>query len=376
MMSRSRRRVRSFAAAALIAAVAAATLPAGMAAVVKPGCVASNLTQQIPAVPDLAAAIAAAQDGDVLQVKGVCGSTSTYVIDKPLTIVGKRTKANGVPTIAIKAPDLRVLDVSGTPTVSLRGVRITGAAGSIDEGGAIRVTAGELVLTSVRIDGITADVESGGAVYVGPAADLVLAGRTRIAGTAAYEGGGVMVANGASMVMRDKASIRSTTAAWGAGVFVGTGSRLQMLDLTSIERAAADEVGGAIFAGGESDVDLTGEARLHHNSTKQRGSAIVSWGRLRLRQEAVVELNDGTAATGKDGYTGSAIEISSYGTVAGELRIGQYARVRGNTAKASGAGVLVLTACGPGAPAVSGTNGRVVGNTPTQVRNAGAACWY
>lgn len=372
-MSRSyRSRLRPLAAAAIGIALLGGAIPAASALGGETGCEVRNLTNPNGVSSDLTVAIAAASGGETIEVRGTCTGGTWSPIASPgiLTVVGKRTTALGRPTITAAAANQPVIVVNGSPAVTIRGLRITGASGSIARGGGIRLDSGTLRLDSVRIDGITATVIDGGGIFAVFGTTIVLSKTTRITGTSAETGGGIYAQTGVTITMRDRATIDHTSADWGGAIIMAPTSVLTMRDRSSIHHASATGGGGAI--GGDDGVAITlrDDASLHHNTAGGYGTAINSGGTIVLRDRASVHDNaiDGPGIPDAGGF-GSAIDLWRYGTDPTTLTIRDAATVRANTALAGGAGILLWTACGLGNdPVVTGAKRtRVFGNSPKNV---------
>lgn len=246
LLTDSRR--RAVVTAAAFGLLAAATLATGDRAAAAPSCVVSNARTGVGS-QTLQGAVAAAQAGDALVVKGTCVGTTT--IDKSLTLKGVGTTA--APATLDGQRQGLVLDVVGA-SVTISGLTITNGGSPVFVGGGIRVGAGatlvlahsaivnnaalspgaglanygRLTMTDSTVSGGVA-ATSGGDIYNEAAAVLTILHSTVTHGWAGDHGGGIFNAGTATIV---HSLINDNVAFAGGGIWNAVGGRLTLLDDT------------------------------------------------------------------------------------------------------------------------------------------------
>jgi hypothetical protein len=243
----------------LIAVAVGLLVPSpGTAATFKVNCAKQNLQNRISAVPA----------GSVLLVKGTCGPVS---IAKNITIDGNPTA-----TISGKGVD-RAVTISGSPTVRLTDLRITGGkvAAQLANGGGIYHPGGLLVLRRTVVTGnvveaivVTGALAQGGGIYsVGGSLRLFGSAVRKnvargIAGTGASGyGGGIIHSGGGAFVLsnstvsgnraRADATASSGALAIGGGVYVSAGKVTVTTSHVDSNVATATGAGAATYAVGQ-----------------------------------------------------------------------------------------------------------------------------
>jgi len=245
------RRTAALAAAILVALVA--TLPGTMpVAAGGPTCRVTNLTRGGTA-RTLAGAVNAARSGDRLQVKGACFGTT--IIDRDLTIVGRKTAATGDPTLDGDQSG-HVLRIQRGMTVELVGLTIAhgnadGGAWPNQSGGGI-FSKGRLTLRRVLVTENFARTSGGGLRLEGP---TTLIGTTVSYNGVTEDGDGCGIATSAPLTIRGGAvrgNVSTATNCFGAGIAAWTGARVRLLGSVRVEENDAgigDGAGVAVHAG-------------------------------------------------------------------------------------------------------------------------------
>lgn len=307
---------------AVIASLSVALLalfagPTATQAAATPACRVANTTH--PATyRTIRRAVSAAQPGDRLVLQGTCAGPVT--IDKDLTVVGRKTKATGTPTLTGK-DTTRVVRVSGDVNITLRKLVIRDGYLPVsfnypaNAGAGILATNGTTTLIDVILrDNVTASIDGGGGaieIMSDPdVATVVLAGASQIRGSTGGYGGaienyGVLTIKGTTRIHHN------TSTQWGGGVYnLGT-------------------------------MTLTANARIDHNTSPADGGGIRTNGTLTLSGSAVIDANTATQGAGlfQDG---------------GSLTASDGAQIRDNTASQSFGGFR--SAGGASSGIVCGTN--------------------
>lgn len=272
----------------------------------------------------LQGAVNKAKSGATLRVTGVCKGTTSIGPTK-LTIVGKRTKATGVPTLDGKQRS-HTLSVAPGGTVVVRGLVIrNGAALEVDFPG-----------------------NSGGGVLNG--GTLTLKRVTVEKNTARESGGGIR--NDGSLTMIDTIVRKNTMQIPGDGCGVTTTSGIAMTN----GRIAGNHPGpdGACFGGGLIVYDgaavLSGTATIANNVAGARNGGGVAVQGL----SASLTMKDTSSITGNT-TAGSGGGVYAYGTFTLEA-----GTITGNTADTGGG---IYGSCATVVVPVPTTD-HVFGNTP------------
>ncbi|MFO1540291.1 MAG: hypothetical protein ACKOTZ_07575 [Chloroflexota bacterium] len=289
---------------------------------------------------------------DTLRVTGTCtGSTSVGIVS--VHIVGVRTEASGIPTLDGGGTG-RVLRVGPGTTVTLTGLTLAGgdadAVGvspSTGDGGGLLVE-GTAILRDVVVRDNRA-VRGGGIAVTGADARLRIGGRSSI---------------------RDNA-VQDTTDAddsgLGGGIHAGPGTQVRVAGRTRIGGNTSSRWGGAIGAD-RATIVIGGRVSIDRN-VAAAGAAIALAGKLVLTGRARIHRN----AVADVDFDGSIVEVGWCSSVASTLILRRSSRITENTAAVSGAAVMLWRDGDPAA--VTGRNGRVVGNTPRDVGTRwGAGC--
>lgn len=240
----------------------------------------------------LQAAIDAARDGDVLEVRGRCmGSTWIGTFDR-----GKELTIRGIPTTSHPRPALdaqnvaRVLTIRGKSRIRIVDLLITGgnAAGSPPTathlGGGIMLWGGRLTLAgTTSVSGNRA--LTGAGVYMTDGL-LVLTGSASITdntwyaapGHSANPGGGISLRQNGTILMKGHSLVaRNEAKRGGGGIFIGWHTRLAMRDSAAIHANTA-RLGGGVWQGEDSQTWLYGSAAVTRNVATERGGGILVFG--------------------------------------------------------------------------------------------------
>jgi len=344
-------------AAAVFASLSLLTvLPAAPAlGITRTACVVTDLGSD-EVYASLTGAIAAADSGALLSVRGVC--TGDVTIDLDLTIVGIRPDGAAAPAI-VGDGDGSVVTVNVGRTAKIVGLTITG--GDAGSGGGIFVDRATLTLRDVTVRGNEAG--GGGGIFV-EAGTLHLRGTTAIRSNSARFGGGVLQ-NGGLLEMRDSAAIRDNRAVTYGGGLLSNATTIDLSDGASIHhnRAGGDSGYGAAgaFVDFGGTMTLRDSASVHHNSTPSTGGGILVKGTLVIQDSASVHHN--TSGVRRSG----AVELVAQGANTTSFTMAGSASVRQNTGGRGGGGVVSWQDCGDNAPILSGVAERTTGNTPKQL---------
>jgi len=236
----------------------------------------------------LAAAVAAASDGDHLTLRGVCHGTT--MIDRSLSIRGIRPKGAAKPTLDGDALDAVVTIAPGATIVKIEKLTITG--GSAPNGGGVRAVSGATLLRDVVVRGNTAGY--GGGLYLFGAA-VTLAGATvvRANTTTTDNGAGAYVATGAVMLMSDTSRIVDNTSAFGGGgIYINNGT-VRMEGSSSIVDNHVGQQGAGVQIMGNGTLAMSGSSSIHHNvaTANSGGGVFVYLGALTIADTASIHDN-------------------------------------------------------------------------------------
>ena len=196
------------------AAVLGATVPAsaGSATV---SCRAKNVTQSevftSASGQALTDAIAAADSGDLIRVRGTC--VGTYTLDKDLTLVGRRSLEN--PTTLDADRQGRVLSVDVGVTAAIRQFVVTGGRANLGGGGGIAVDEGATLNVRRALVTHNRSAGVGGGFVVG--GTLRLSSAVVIRNHAVSDGGGIF--NFGDVIVKRTAINRNTSGGVGGGLF-------------------------------------------------------------------------------------------------------------------------------------------------------------
>jgi hypothetical protein len=405
----TRATVRLRAAAALSLVIAAAGL-AGTSVPVAAGftCSVKNVTDST-SFGDVQSAVGAASKGDKLEIRGLC--FGPVVINRSITLVGKTV--GDVMAMITGQESVRPVEIATGKTVTIRNLEIGFGLTEADGGGILN--RGTLTLTGVIVlendagfgggianDGslvingassirnnratelgggivssgplsiggtsVVADNQSGnsggGVAQIGDTGDrppLTIRDKAVIRGNEAWTGFGVYV-QGTSVVLRDRASVRGnrSTGGEGDGAVYLNGGRLTMLGSASVR----GNTGG--WAGG-----IMGVAFTRPSSVTMKGSSVVKANTGRIGgiyvENGSILMTDSSSvrnhtATGVD----SAVMVHRQHSDTSFTMKGQ-SRVIDNAVTA-GFGAVTRVWCEGAKATLSGLSGRVIRNTPTNVK--------
>jgi hypothetical protein len=337
----------------------------GTAATFKVNCAKQSLQNRINAVPARS----------VLLVKGTCGHVD---ISKSITIDGNPTA-----TISGKGVD-RAIAITGTPTVKLVDLRITGGkiSAQLANGGGINHAGGLLVLRRTVVTGNLAEADvalgalaQGGGIYSSGGTVKLFRSTVRknvargIAGTGASAYGGGII-HGGSLVIdhstvsgnraRAEASAASGALAGGGGIFAMNGKIAVTSSRVDANVATASGAGAATYAQGYAGgIEVTGAT-----SFTLAGSTV-------SKNQALSDLVGGLGTAQGAGLDASTSKI----TVRNSVLAGNVARATSPaaaTTNAYGAGAHISDSTPVSMAKSRVTGGRVVSTTSGTASGSGA----
>jgi hypothetical protein len=351
---------------ATAAVVVLAPSPA-TAATFKVDCKKQNLQNRINAVPA----------GSVLLVKGTCKHVD---IAKNITIDGNPTA-----TISGKGVD-RAVTISGTPTVKLTDLRITGGkvVAQLANGGGILHPGGLLVLRRTVVIGnlvdanvVTGALAQGGGIYSSGGALRLFSSSVRknvargVAGTGASGyGGGIIHTGGGGFVLsnstvsgnraRADATAASGALAIGGGVYVSGGKVTITSSHVDSNVATATGTGAATYAVGQG----AGLEVASPTSLTITGSTV-------SKNQALSSLVGGIGTAQGGGFEVSDTKITIKNTVVAGNRA-RATSPAGATTNALGAGGLINDSNTVSITGLRVTGGRIVATTSGTATGSGA----
>jgi hypothetical protein len=214
-------------------------------------------------VTDLALAVGAADDGDILLLCAGTFRTVNVSIGKDLTIIGTGTGADGSTLDA--EDDGRVLEIAGGAEVTLEALKITGGKTNDPDGGGI-LNNGTLTLRGVAVSGNTG-AQGGGLRNNGT---LTLGDGAVVSGnTAGNVGGGIF--NEGTLTLEDGSEVSGNGAADGGGIF-HSGSSLALLEAGS--RVTGNDAfvdGGGFYRNGSPPVTVEDTSIITGNTADRNG---------------------------------------------------------------------------------------------------------
>lgn len=223
----------------------------------------------------------------------------------PTTIVGRRTRTTGTPTLDATGTDGPAITVYSRP-VTLRGFTVTGGSGANGgdpagpaHGGGLYIESSTVTLIDMRITrnatrndgqggGIFASAVLGGLGSPPSPARLVIRGRTVITdNTTDAEGGGIHAEPGVTVRVTEDARIHANHATFGGGISM-TGSDTKTTTLLLRDRATvtdndASANGGGIHTTGAVGTTIANGASVQTNTASVGGGLYIEdVGSLRL----------------------------------------------------------------------------------------------
>ncbi|MFO1540086.1 MAG: hypothetical protein ACKOTZ_06510, partial [Chloroflexota bacterium] len=270
-------------------------------------CRVTNSATNPPArFSSIGAALVAAEDPAdpqapvTLSFTGRCAETVLIGRTGPTTIVGRRTRATGTPTLDATGTGTAAVVIWSDP-VTLRGFTITGGTGvpGLDpsepaSGGGLWIDSSSVTLVDMRVTRNEARGEggAGGGIEItaalgpfpggsGAGSRLVLAGRTVIGdNSATYAGGGIRVGPGVTVRITGDARIAKNHAdAYGGGIAVdgadGKETTLLLRDRAIVTGNDAGLGGGGIRTEGSVTTRVTAAASIQGNSSTFGGGILV-----------------------------------------------------------------------------------------------------
>lgn len=330
--------------------VGAAVVPFGAHAAFAAGpCVVKNAVEHTTNT-SLQQAITDAPGDKALTLTFTGTCLESVYIDRllPTTVIGRRTRAGGTPTLDATGTSKSALSGYAGP-VTLRGFTVTGGAptGSSGDGGGVSFDSTDVTLIDMVIRKNSATGADGGGVYMSASlgrpndtsihlARLVVKGKTVIEdNTASDNGGGICAREGVTVSIEDTARVRNNKAfEAGGGIWaIGTtaaGAQLVVTGKSAVLNNVAVDSGGGISFENDMIATITGKVRIDGNqSLSGAGGGILVGTRAHLKAAGSISKNE--SFTGGGGIT----SISDV-----ELQPG--ARVNGNTSSGSGGGIDAL----------------------------------
>ncbi|MFO1540330.1 MAG: beta strand repeat-containing protein, partial [Chloroflexota bacterium] len=222
----------------------------------------------------------------------------------PTTIVGRRTRTTGTPTLDATGTDGPAISIYARP-VTLRGFTVTGGSGTDGgdpagpaHGGGLYIESSTVTLVDMRITrNETRNDGHGGGIYASAAlggvgsppspARLVIRGRTVITdNTAAGDGGGIHADPGMTVRVTGSTRIHANHATDGGGISI-TGSDTETTTLLLRDRATVTgndaSSGGGIHGTGSLEITIASGASVQTNTASVGGGLYIDdVGRLRL----------------------------------------------------------------------------------------------
>jgi hypothetical protein len=239
--------------------------------VVVPGsaCVVTNGSMSYTSAQ---AAVDAADDNDVLDVRGRCIGNVT--IDKDLTIRGEA--GAGAPTLDANLVGV-TMRIGAAASVTLHDLVVTGGTGA----------GGAAIGGGIENDGV-----------------LTLTGTTSVSGNQPAVGFGI--SNSGVLIMNDSSSVSGNIAEAGGGV--GNEGTFVMNDSSSVSGNTAVNGGGIVNSG---TLSLNGLSSVSDNSAVERGGGIVNSG--------VLTMNEASSVWGNTAGTGGGIRVEAGGVLNGAV---------------------------------------------------------
>ena len=207
--------------------------------------------------PSLNAALADADPNLPLTLSftGVCREAIFIAREERTTIIGRRTRTTGVPTLNAAGLSTSAITIHAN-TVVLRGFTVTGGAPP-DHGGGLYIESTPVSLIDMTIRDNDAISGQGGGVFMTAAGGrvnpsvpdpvLTIGGETVIRDNeASDDGGGVHAGEGVAVRMTGRARIEGNSSLGsGGGIYIDNGS-LTMIGAVSVVENFATEVGGGV----------------------------------------------------------------------------------------------------------------------------------
>jgi len=395
-------RIRSTWVAVTTAAALAVTLLPSVAAPVRAGAPCRAVrTSVTPATThaSIMDAIAAEDDDEAaltITFTGTCAESLYISRLGPTTIVGRRTRATGTPTLDATGLDTSAITVYSRPVV-LRGFTVTGGSGANGgdpadpaHGGGISIDSSTVTLLAMRITrNATRNDGHGGGIYAAAAlpgigdppsaARLVIGAGTVIDdNTADGDGGGIHAGPGMTVRVVGNARVHANHAIAGGGIaMVGSDTKtttLLLRDTASVTGNDAVTNGGGIHASGAVGTTVGNGASVGTNTANLGGGLYIEDAGT-LRVSGIVAGNTATLGgggmylsgaflsatatariTGNEGGTGGGIAaLDSVIGLEGTL-------VSRNTATADEGGGIFLNGT---IAALTAVNARIAGNRAT-----------
>jgi hypothetical protein len=305
---------------ALVDATHGAAQPAGPGSASRL-CRVVNETQGTRFSPDrgavLAAAIAAANAGDRLEITGTC--TGTYTLNQDIVLAGVRTRAFPIPTLDGGQAGATVTVAAGV-TATLSELTITGGTGKggslpglPTDGGGI-FNNGTLTLISCVVSGNRATFNgNGGGIF--NAGALVLQGGSTVSNNSAEnEGGGIYNAvSTATVTMQESSTLSGNSAGDFGGGIANFGALI--VDASTIAGNRAGFGGGGIRNYIPGTATLRNSSTVSDNRVMFEGAGILNHGTL-IVDSSVLSRNIGSASGGAISNNGGTVTLNS-STVSG-----------------------------------------------------------
>lgn len=197
---------------------------------------------------------------------------------------------------------------------------------------------------------------------VGPAGTVTIRDQARIRDNEATRYGGGIVLDGGTITLRDGAVLAANEAGFGGGVAILRGT-LATQGRSEIRRNTAFDAAGVLgnAANGTVRIRMSDRSAIQGNHATTAIGGVRVNGHLTMSEHAAIRQNvdDG-------GFAG--VLVAAYPGIPASLTMRGSSRISGHTLPAGGAGLIKQRTCTGDIPTFTGTQGRVVGNTPRNIR--------
>ena len=279
----------------------------------------------------LSQAVAAADDGDTLQVAAGTITEAVVIDEKDITISGGydstcTTPGAGDTILDGQYHSRSVVDVMSS-VVILNGMQITG--GNSTYGGGIEVRSNsQVTLDNIHITGNTGAY--GGGLYINGSEVTLTNGTVIDDNTATIIGGGVRIIYDGILNSQDTYSdIKNNIAPDGGGIAV-TGGELHLIDsdLENNQATATNGRGGAILLEADSTATMTGNVWIRGNQANNGAGIYADDSEAILEETSIL----GNTAANKGGgiYLTNSSSLSASDTKVGSDSLPSYGNEAGN----------------------------------------------
>lgn len=255
--------------------------------------------------------------------------------------------------------------IHATNRVTIRGTSQVHHNHANFDGGGIVAFRDLVIAGSASVHHNSAGQDGGGLWFgagVGPWGSATIRDQARIRDNEATRYGGGIAVDGGIITLRDGAVIAANDAGFGGGVALLRGTLITQ-GRSEIRRNTAFDAAGVLgnAENGTVRIRMSGRSAISGNHATTAIGGVRVNGHLTMSEHAAIRQNvDDSGVAG--------VIVAAYPSVPASLTMRGDSRISGHTMAAGGAGLIKQRTCTGDTPVFTGTQGRVIGNTPRNIK--------